>query len=136
MENNTGQVLTTKNGNLLVQVKGSNGGFVYMSPEGVYLPNIYEETNGKAIDHREWNFMKERVGDTRRNATDTEIEMALRAIEKRKEMLKLDDVLDRIEWKDINVPVQKKPDLSVSADVVLVDPETTPNTPFANLLKN
>lgn len=137
MQKTLSQVLVTLAGNLLVQLFGKGGGFIYMTPTGDYLPSKSEINLGKAININEWNFLSTRPSMTHRPATDEEMELAAQAIEKRNSLLEIPDLADRMQWVTKNTPQPKKDKLVTREPVAIIihsSPGGEANTPFKHLL--
>lgn len=100
-------LLVTLSNNFLIHFKDEKGKnrFIYITPEGVYLPAQFEINHGHTIDHREWVSLIEKVTkDKKLIATDDQLAKALTASKKRSEMLALKTMADRMEWITENVP--------------------------------
>ncbi len=97
---NRNVLMLTEHGNLLVSVRGKEGGIVYMTPQGRFLPSKFEIKFGKPINHSEWNGMVIKIGSTLREATADESQLAIEAIRVRtSEFLSLEMEEERLAWK-------------------------------------
>lgn len=102
--------LVTLSNNFLISFKDEKGKnrFIYITPEGDYLPAQFEINHGHAIDHREWVSLMGKVAkDKKLIATDDQLAKALAASKKRSEMLALKTMADRMEWVTGNIPRKK-----------------------------
>jgi len=97
-------ILKTIPGNLLVHFINNKKVFIYMDKYGNYLATDFETRNGLPINEMEWNNLKSKSKQEPREATVIELAQAPKAVNVRKEILRLKTEAERLDWADKNCP--------------------------------
>ena len=100
--------LITDSKNTLVQftAKKSKKGFIYIDSAGNYLPTAFEERTGLPINEKEWKYLEPKARNTFHALDAATIEQVTKAVEKRKELLRIRDLEERKKWVAANAPMK------------------------------